>query len=54
MKEVFMYQDNGYFKYCTGKAFESEAEAESEKARLRTTGFKDAFVVKFVGNKRVK
>lgn len=54
MKEVFMYQDNGYYKYCTGKAFESEAEAESEKARLRTTGFKDAFVVKFVGNKRVK
>ena len=54
LKDVFVYQDNGYFKYCTGKSFENESDAEAEKVRLRANGFKDAFVVKFVGNKRVK
>ncbi len=54
VKEIFMYKDGGYFKYCVGKTFDLEADADTEKERLRNQGFADAFVVKFKGNKRVK
>jgi hypothetical protein len=51
---IYEYQQGGYFKYCTDKVFKSEAEAASEKARVRSLGYTDAFIAGFQNGVRVK
>lgn len=51
---VYEYQQNGYYKYCTAKVFNSEAEAAAEKARVRSLGYTDAFIAGFQNGVRVK
>ena len=52
--KVFEYYQNGYFKYTSAAVFASEEAAAAEKARLRSLGYADAFVVVFQGGVRVK
>jgi hypothetical protein len=51
---VFEYYQGGYYKYTSDKVFKSEEEAANEKARLRSLGYQDAFVVLFQNGIRVK
>lgn len=51
---IFEYQQNGYYKYCTDKVFNSEAEAAVEKSRVRGLGYNDAFTAGFQNGVRVK
>jgi hypothetical protein len=51
---VYEYQQGGYYKYCTDKVFNSEAEAMNEKSRVRGLGYSDAFVAGFQNGVRVK
>ena len=51
---VFEYRQGEYYKYCTEKVFASEAEAATEKARIRSLGYADAFVAGFQNGIRVK
>jgi outer membrane protein OmpA-like peptidoglycan-associated protein len=51
---VFEYSQGGYYKYTSDKVFKSEEEAANEKARLRSLGYQDAFVVLFQNGIRVK
>ena len=52
--KVFEYYQNGYYKYTSAAVFASEEAASAEKARLRSLGYADAFVVVFQGGLRVK
>lgn len=52
--KVFEYYQNGYYKYTSAAVFASEEAASAEKARLRSLGYADAFVVVFQGGVRVK
>ena len=51
---VYEYQQGGYYKYCTDKVFNSEAEALNEKTRVRGLGYSDAFIAGFQNGVRVK
>ena len=51
---VYEYQQGGYYKYCTDKVFNSEAEALNEKSRVRGLGYADAFIAGFQNGVRVK
>jgi hypothetical protein len=51
---VYEYQQGGYYKYCTDKVFNSEAEAMNEKSRVRGLGYSDAFIAGFQNGVRVK
>ncbi|MFM2298479.1 MAG: hypothetical protein RIR98_87, partial [Bacteroidota bacterium] len=51
---VYEYRQGEYYKYCTAKVFASEAEAATEKARIRSLGYADAFVAGFQNGIRVK
>ena len=51
---VYEYQQAGYYKYCTDKVFNSEAEALNEKSRVRGLGYTDAFIAGFQNGVRVK
>lgn len=51
---VYEYQQGGYYKYCTDKVFNSEADAMTEKARVRGLGYTDAFIAGFQNGVRVK
>ncbi|MCX6176717.1 MAG: OmpA family protein [Bacteroidetes bacterium] len=51
---VYEYQQGGYYKYCTDKVFNSEAEALNEKSRVRGLGYSDAFIAGFQNGVRVK
>jgi outer membrane protein OmpA-like peptidoglycan-associated protein len=51
---VYEYRQGEYYKYCTAKVFTSEAEAATEKARIRSLGYADAFVAGFQNGVRVK
>ena len=51
---IFEYSQGGYFKYTTDKVFKTEADAASEKARLKSLGYQDAFVVLFQNGIRIK
>jgi outer membrane protein OmpA-like peptidoglycan-associated protein len=51
---VYEYQQGGYYKYCTDKVFNSEAEALNEKSRVRGLGYTDAFIAGFQNGVRVK
>ena len=51
---VYEYQQAGYYKYCTDKVFNSEAEALNEKSRVRGLGYSDAFIAGFQNGVRVK
>jgi hypothetical protein len=52
LSDIYQYEHNGYFKYCTGK-FNSKTEADAEVVKMRAGQFKDCFTVKFVDGKRV-
>ena len=51
---VYEYSQGGYYKYTTDKVFKTELDAANEKARLRSLGYQDAFVVLFQNGIRVK
>lgn len=51
---VYEYKQGEYYKYCTAKVFNSEAEAAAEKARVRALGYADAFIAGFQNGVRVK
>ncbi|MFT6322142.1 MAG: N-acetylmuramoyl-L-alanine amidase [Granulosicoccus sp.] len=50
---IEMKRENGNFKYLAGN-FESLAEANAARKKMRTLGFRGAFVVAYLAGKRVK
>ncbi len=52
LKDVEMYVDNTTYKYTTGHFFTSKDAIELQN-KMHDSGYKDAFVVTFRGNKRV-
>lgn len=52
LKDVKEYMHNGLYKYIVEPS-ESMEEADKNKNKLRSHGFKDAFVVPFNDNKRI-
>lgn len=54
LPNVFEYRDGGYYKYCTGKSYKTEEEAQKEKEHVKSLGYADAFVVTFQNGRRIK
>jgi len=52
LKDVWMYQDNNYNKYVSGK-FKNIDEANAYNKKVRAAGFTDAFVVAFYKGERI-
>ncbi len=52
MKDVWLYEDNGYYKYVSGK-YRSFDKANAHARAVRANGFADAFVVAFYKGKRI-
>jgi N-acetylmuramoyl-L-alanine amidase len=50
---IFEYQQDGLYKYTTGKFVNSFKLANSLKNELRNTGFEHAFVVAFLNGERI-
>ena len=50
---VELRQENGNFKYLAGN-FNNLKEAKNAQQKMRSIGFKDAFIVAYKGNKRIK
>lgn len=51
--EVFEYQQDGIYKYTTGKFINDFKGANKLKNEVRTKGFTTAFVVAFLNNERI-
>ncbi len=52
LKDIFEYEQNGSYKYCSGESKNFE-EMNKLKLKLQKGGFKDAFVVAFLGDQRI-
>jgi N-acetylmuramoyl-L-alanine amidase len=52
VKDVWLYKQNGMYKYVSGK-YLSFKEASKAKKVVKTKGYNDAFVVSFINGKRV-
>jgi N-acetylmuramoyl-L-alanine amidase len=53
LNHVSYYYHNGLYKYTYGH-FKTLQEAKKELNKLRSKGYKDAFIVKMKGNKRIR
>lgn len=52
IQDVWLYNDNGYNKYVSGK-FKSIDDANAYAKKVREAGFSDAFVVAFLNGERI-
>jgi N-acetylmuramoyl-L-alanine amidase len=52
LPNIEMYQDNTNYKYTAGHYYDLKDAADLQN-KMRTNGYKDAFVITFKGNKRV-
>lgn len=52
LNDVFMYQHGGLFKYTAGRYSDFD-QANTYKNELRSRGYKDAFVVVFLNDRRI-
>ncbi len=53
LEQLSYYYHNGLYKYTTGK-FSTLTAAKKKLPEIKRKGFKDAFIVKMQGNKRIK
>ncbi len=52
LTDLSYYYHNGFYKYTTGK-FSTNEEAKNKLVEVKRKGFKDAFIIKMRGGKRV-
>jgi N-acetylmuramoyl-L-alanine amidase len=51
--EIYEYQENGLYKYCTGIFHHDLKSAKEYKTELIEKGFNNAFVVAFLNGERI-